>query len=339
VAIKLSISDSVGNLYDEINWDYAVIERINRNDLKVSLIPFNLGRVLSRVDDPDNFLLEPGDVINVFSVNDIRVPVSKRRIVVRVEGEVKQPGIYQATQNETMESLIKRAGGLTHDAYLFGTSFYREDVRKSQIDNIDKLLRKLEYESSGQLVQASQSLGGSSDPMITQARILSAQQAQRQALERIRSIKPEGRIALNLEPQAINFLNKLPEIRLQNGDRIVIPNRPDFIYVYGAVNTESALIYKNGLTVKEYLQLAGVSAAADRDSVILVRADGSALTSNGSWFNSVNSVKVMPGDSIVMPDKLDREASWSAIVRNAKDVTQIFYQLGLGAAGLKALGY
>ena len=51
------------------------------------------------------------------------------------------------------------------------------------------------------------------------------------------------------------------------------------------------------------------------------------------------SMKVMPGDSIVMPDKLDREAAWSAVVRNAKDITQIFYQLGLGAAGLKALGY
>jgi protein involved in polysaccharide export with SLBB domain len=334
-----SVAESVGNLYDEINWDYAVIERVNRKDLSVSLVPFSLARVLGNDKDPDNQLLQAGDVVTVFSVNDMRVPISKRRIMVRVEGEVAQPGIYQAKPGDTLATVLQRAGGLTHDAYLFGSAFYREDVRKSQVDNLDKLVRRLEAESSAQLAQASQSLGASSDAAISQARILAAQQAQRQALERIRSLKPEGRIALGLEPQLYNYIDRLPDIRLQNGDRFIIPTRPDFVYVYGAVNTESALIYKNGQTVADYLSAAGVGSGADRDSVILIRADGSALTSNGNWFGSINSAKVMPGDAIVMPDKLDREAAWSALVRNAKDVTQIFYQLGLGAAGLKALGY
>jgi protein involved in polysaccharide export with SLBB domain len=334
-----SVAETVGNLFDEINWDYAVIERVNRKDLSVSLVPFNLARVLHNEKDPDNQLLQAGDVITVFSVNDMRVPVSKRRIMVRVEGEVAQPGIYQAKPGDTLAIVLQRAGGLTHDAYLFGSAFYREDVRKSQVDNLDKLVRRLEAESSSQLAQASQSLGASSDAAISQARILAAQQAQRQALERIRSLKPEGRIALGLEPQLYNYIDKLPDIRLQNGDRFIIPTRPDFVYVYGAVNTESALIYKADQTVKDYLNAAGVGSGADRDSVILIRADGSALTRNSGWFGSINSAKVMPGDSIVMPDKLDREATWSAVIRNAKDITQIFYQLGLGAAGIKALGY
>jgi polysaccharide export outer membrane protein len=334
-----SVAESVGNGYDEINWDYAVIERVNRKDLSVSLLPFNLAHVLNDAKDPDNHLLQAGDVVTVFSVNDMRVPVSKRRIMVRVEGEVAQPGIYQAKPGETLSTLLQRAGGLTYDAYLFGAAFYREDVRKSQTENLDKLVRRLEAESGAQLAQASQSLGASSDAAISQARILAAQQAQRQALERIRTLKPEGRIALGLDPQLHNYIDKLPEIRLQNGDRFIIPARPDFVYVYGAVNTESALIFKAGQTIKDYLNAAGVGTGADRDSVILIRADGSALTSNGSWFGSINSAQVMPGDSIVMPDKLDREATWSAVVRNAKDITQIFYQLGLGAAGLKALGY
>lgn len=334
-----SVSESVGNLYDEINWDYAVIERINRKDLSVSLLPFNLARVLSNDKDPDNHLLEAGDVVTVFSVTDMRVPISKRRIMVRVEGEVAQPGIYQAKPGETLASVLQRAGGLTHDAYLFGSAFYREDVRKSQIESLDRLVRRLESESSAQLAQASQSLGASSDPALSQARILAAQQAQRQALERIRNLKPEGRIALGLDPQLYNHIDKLPDIRLQNGDRFIIPTRPDFVYVYGAVNTESALIFKAGRNIKDYLDAAGVGSGADRDSVILIRADGSALTSNSGWFGSINSAKVMPGDAIVMPEKLDREATWSALVRNAKDITQIFYQLGLGAAGLKALGY
>ena len=336
---SFNIVDSIGQIYDEINWDYAVIERINQKNLEVKLITFNLGRVLDSNNAPDNYLLEAGDVITIFSSNDMRIPISKRKILVRIEGEVAQPGIYQADSDQTLVSIIKKAGGLTQDAYLFGASFYREEVRKNQTENLSKLLRKLEYETSSQLAQASQSLGAATDSGLAQTRIMAAQQAQKQALERIRTLKPEGRISLGLEPNTFNYLDRLPDIRLQNGDRLIIPSRPDFVYIYGAVNTESALIFKTGKSVKDYLDIAGVGSGADRESVIVIRADGSALTTNGSWFGSVNSIKVMPGDSIVMPDKLDREANWSAIVRNAKDVTQIFYQLGLGAAGLKALGY
>ena len=49
------------------------------------------------------------------------------------------------------------------------------------------------------------------------------------------------------------------------------------------------------------------------------------------------SAEVLPGDSIVVPEKLDRESVWSSLFRNTRDLTQIFYQLGLGAAAIKTL--
>ena len=332
-----SLAESVGNLYDEINWDYALIERLNRQDMSVSLVPFNLGRVLSNPKDPDNQVLQAGDVVTVFSVTDVRVPIAKRRAMVRIEGEVASPGVYQVKPGETLTTVLQRAGGLTHDAYLFGASFYREDVRKSQAENLEKLIRRLEAESSASVAQISQSMGASSDASLAQARILAAQQAQRQSIERVRNLKPEGRIAMDMPPEMYNYINKLPELRLQNGDRFVVPSRPDFVYVFGSVNTESALLFKADQSVEQYLKVAGVSQSADRDGVILIRADGSAVTSTGSWGNPVLSAKVMPGDTIVMPEKLDREAGWSFFIRNTKDITQILYQLGLGAAAYKTL--
>jgi hypothetical protein len=128
----------------------------------------------------------------------------------------------------------------------------------------------------------------------------------------------------------------LPEVRIQNGDRFVVPSRPDFVYVFGSVNTESALLFKQGQNVADYLKVAGMSRGSDHDGVILMRADGSALTSTG-WFGSVMDVRVMPGDSIVLPEKIDRESAWSAVFRNTKDISQILYQLGLGAAAYKTL--
>jgi protein involved in polysaccharide export with SLBB domain len=329
---------TVGDLFDEINWDYAVIERINRKDQSVSLVPFNLSRVLVDAKDPDNQLLEPGDVVTVFSVNDMRVPISKRRVMVRIEGEVMQPGIYQVKPGETLNAILQKAGGLSHDAYLFGSALYREEVLKSQIDNLQKLVRRLETDSGNQLAQLSQSMGASTDANLAQSRIAAAQLAQKQSIARVKSLRPLGRVALGLEPEFFNSIKNLPDIRLQNGDRFVVPPRPDFVYVLGAINTESALVYKPGQSVRDYLKLSGTSSVADKNGVILMRADGSAQTHDGSWFGgSALSVSVMPGDSIVVPDKLDLETIWSSVVRNTKDLTQIFYQLGLGAAALKTL--
>jgi len=183
----------------------------------------------------------------------------------------------------------------------------------------------------------SQSLGASTNPGVVQAKILAAQQAQQGALQRLRNLKPEGRIALGASPSLDNELEQLPKIHLSNNDKIKIPARPDFVYVFGSVNTESALIYKKDWSVADYLQVAGVGNAADKNASILIRADGTALTGNSFWSNAVLNAKVLPGDTIVLPEKADQETIWSTVVRNTMDYTQIFYQLGLGAAAIKTL--
>ena len=332
-----TVVDRIGGLIEEVNLDYAVIERINRADLKVTVIPFNLGKVLANSKDAENFELQAGDVITVFSVKDIRVPISRRQVFVRIEGEVNNPGVYQVARGEGLSQLIQKAGGMTAEAYLFGAGFYREEVKKNQQENLSKLLRRIESESSGALAQASQSIGASSDSTTIQAKIAALKQSQQQSIERVRSLKPEGRISLGLPADNSEVLDNLPDIRLNQGDKLYLPSRPDFVYIFGSVNTESALIYKAGLTVADYIQKAGTSMGANKDGVILMRADGSAVTNQSSWRNDVLSVKVMPGDTIVMPEKLDRESVWSVFVRNTKDFTQILYQLGLGAAAIKTL--
>lgn len=332
-----TLASRIGNLLEEVNLDYAVIERVNPKDLSLQLIPFNLGNVLKDAADPDNQLLQPRDVVTVFSATDVRVPLAKRRVFVRVEGEVARPGVYQMVANDTLQTLVDKAGGLTRDAYLFGSAFHREEVRKSQEENLKNLVQRLEAESAGNLNQIAQSSGGASDVAIVQARVQMAQTLRKQSLERLRSLKPAGRIAMNLSPQVSNVVSQLPSIRLESGDRLVVPNRPDFVYVFGSVNTESALLHISGKTVSDYLAQAGLGSGADRDNVILMRADGSAMTNSSSWGNSVMRTAVMPGDSIILPEKLDRESGWSAFTRNAKDITQILYQFGLGVAAYRTL--
>src|SRR5690606_22139365 len=98
--------------------------------------------------------------------------------------------------------------------------------------------------------------------------------AQRQALERLRSLQPTGRIMLGLSPDTA-VLDKLPGLRLENHDRLVVPPKPDFVYVLGAVNTESALIHESGRSVSHYLDQSGLTGGADLDEIFVMRADGS----------------------------------------------------------------
>jgi protein involved in polysaccharide export with SLBB domain len=303
----------------------------------VNLLPFNLGKMLMSPQGLDDLALEAGDIITVFTSKEIQIPTSRQNAFVRIEGEVNKPGIYPIAPGETLKTLIEKAGGTTPEAYLFATGLFREEVKKSQQRNMDKLLRKMEAESSAAVAQITQSGGASADPATLQAKVQSVQQAQRQSLERFRMLKPEGRISLSINPSLNVTAENFPSLRLENGDRISIPPRPDFIQVFGSVNTESALVYRESLSVKDYISLAGVGGSADLNGAILVRADGSAMTNQSYWGNDVLSAQVLPGDTIVMPEKFDRESGWSQTVRNAKDFTQVLYQLGLGAAAIKTL--
>jgi protein involved in polysaccharide export with SLBB domain len=332
-----NLADKVGNVNDSVNLDYAVIERYSRNSLQVSLLPFNLGKILANPKGEDDLILEQGDVITVFSHKDIQVPKARRQAFVRIEGEVNNPGIYTVGPSDNLRTLIEKAGGTTPDAYLFAMSLFREEVKKNQTRNKEKLLRKMESESTASISQIVQSGGGSADLGALQNKIQSLQTIQKQSLERFRSLKPEGRISLSLPQRSDISKSDLPLIRLENADRIHIPPKHDFIQIFGSVNTESALVFSAGLKVKDYLAMAGTSNSADFNGIILVRADGSAMTNQSYWINDVLSAAVLPGDTIVLPEKFDTESVWSQSVRTARDFTQVLYQLGLGAAAIKTL--
>lgn len=329
---ETTLAQRIGNLIDEINFDYAVIERVDRDKVEVKLLPFNLGEALDNPSSPENLALKPGDVLTVFSVNDVRVPQAKRQVYVRVEGEVKRPGIYQMKQGDSLPQLIEKAGGLTEDAYLFGTAFYREQVRQDQLANLNQLVRKLEMQTQTQLSSSAASASVNDNAV----RIQAEQQAQKQAIDRLRNLKPTGRIMLGLNPEHAST-SALPTLRLESQDRLVVPARPDFVHVLGSVNTEASLIWKPGSKVRDYLEVSGLTSGADKDELFVIRADGSVLSNNGSWFGSVARAEVQPGDLIVLPEKTDHESGWSVFTRNAKDITQIIYQFSLGAAALKTL--
>lgn len=334
------IAARIGNLIAPINWDYAVVERVNRADLSTKLIPFNLGAVFSNPTGQDNVQLQPGDTVTIFSQEDVAVPMDKRQVFVRVEGEVKVPGVYQMTAGDTLQSLIAKAGGPTGNAYLFGTGFFREEVKKEQQANLQRAADRLEAQVRSEQSAQAANLAAKSP---TEAAALAAQfETQRRLAEeriaRFRRLQPTGRIAFGLDPNERSFA-RLPQVTLQNGDRLVVPSKPAFVHVFGAVYVEASPLWKPNSRVKDYLQLAGTTSDADIDNAFVLRVDGTVVSSEsqGWFFGKIGGLEIMPGDTIVVPEKLDKQTAWTKFTQGAREWTQILANFGLGAAAVKTL--
>jgi len=317
-----------------VNFDYATIKRLNPATLRTELLTFNLGKAIAQ-DPAANLSLQSGDIVTVYNSADIALPVEKRLQQVTLEGEVNIPGTYQLLPGETLPQLIRRAGGLTPNAFLYGATFTRESTRAQQQENLDKAVRRAEADLGNQSATLLQNQSQSAkDQSVIQAQM----EQQKQQAARLRSLKASGRIALEVAPQA----KQLPTLKLENGDRISIPTSPDFVGVQGEVMAENAFLYRPGETVGSYLERAGVTRDADLDNVMLIRANGSVESGRMqgglfSWMGDITGRTVYPGDTVFVPAKVDRRTNYTRFIEGAKDWTSIFYQFGLGAAGLKTL--
>jgi protein involved in polysaccharide export with SLBB domain len=310
----------------EIDWSYAVIERMDPQTLTTSLVPFNPGQLILSHDASQNLPLDPGDVVTVFSQADIRVPQAERTKFVRLEGEFKHAGIYSVLPGETLPQLIERAGGLTPAAYLFGSNFTRESTRVLQQLRLNDYLQNLELEIDRATIAASASVG-TADPQ--------AVAASRSLVARFRSIRATGRIVLNIPLNAT--IGSLPNMPLEDGDRFVVPSKPSTVNVVGAVYDQNSFLFKRTEEVKGYLRLAGgPTQSADSKDSFIIRADGSVVSKrsqSGVFGNTFESSHLEAGDTVIIPEKVPRPSA----LRNFINYTQIFSQLALGAAAIAVL--
>ncbi len=330
------VLNEVKNLLEEINWDYAVVERLDAKEIRSQLIPFNLGLALRDKDPSANIELMAGDIVTIFGVNDLAVPLEKRTQYIRISGEVKVPGVYQIQPGETLDQVMLRAGGLAQNAYPYATVFLRESVRQQQQANLDIAIRRLEAETNSQNIAALQNnRAGDKAGEFLQAQIAN----QRALLANLQSQRVTGRIALEMNPQNPVF----PPVLLQDGDQVTVPYKPSFVSVFGAVTAETTLLHRANYSVREYLERTAPTPDADTSSVVIIRADGTTETNstfNQSLFSSGNNTvdkKLNPGDSVYVPQLLDKRSGYTKFVEGVKDWTTILYQFGLGAAGLKVL--
>ncbi len=314
----------------EIDWDYAVIERINPKTLKTDLLPFDLGKLVIDHDATQDLALEPGDIVSIFSQADIRVPISEETKLVRLEGEFVHAGVYSVQPGETLRDLVRRAGGLTPNAYLYGSQFTRVSARALQQARIDEYVQSLSLsiQRSAIMLAVASTNGGQAGT--------AAQGGEQSLLASLRQIRATGRIVLAFHPDS-SGVDSIPAIPLEDGDRFVVPHTPDTVNVVGAVYDQNSFLFKAGSRAGAYLRRAGgPTREADRRHEFVIRADGEVVSRDtiwDGWEDAFSSLRIYPGDTIVVPEKTLKLPAMVGFM----NWSSLFSQFALGAAALSVM--
>jgi len=327
--VELKPSDSVddaltyvGGLSTVADATRLTVERLSdRNDRRVAEL---------ELPRDGSLKVSNGDVLRAFNGVSAALPQAKQYKRVRVEGEVARPGDYVLPPTNTLADAIQAAGGFTSQAFVFGTDFTRESVRKVQEVQYDRALRDLETDftrnTSSQKVTTAENAQALTQSQVNTSRLI----------ERLRAIRPTGRIVLDLDTAA----QSLPALPVEDGDRLYIPPHPNTVGIFGSVFNGGSYLLKSEDSIDDVLQLAGgPTRGADTESIFVIRANGSVISArsiSGGWLSlgsPMRNVKALPGDTVFVPEEMNK----ISFMQEAKDWTQILYQFGLGAAALKTI--
>ncbi len=306
-------------LSDNKNLDSEKIKNIEES-LKGKYITVYLYDLLIKYDDSKNVKLNPGDVVIISKTYKTEKTPS-----VTILGEVKHPGKYEITENTNLVDIIKKAGGYTDNAFPQGLIFIRESAKRLQKERLEVAMTTLEEE----FIKSTKQITFSNEEEKQTA--LMAVQEQKSLLQIMRK-KAEfglGRIALDI-PQTLQELETSNQnIRLEDGDTIIVPSRPNYVLVLGDVYNQISLPYIKGYKLKDYLNMVGGTAKnADKKNIYIIKANGRVVSaqSYGRSFllwSGIEDYQLSEGDTIVVPSELKIPIMWRPLI---KDVVQIIFQ-------------
>ncbi len=264
------------------------------------------------LNEDKNFRLQAYDAIFVPKIKD-----ATDLSTVTISGEVRYPGTYRMRAGEHLSDLVERAGGFTHKAYFHGARFISKRAKAVQAESLHRMVEELEIRVSQALATAAQTMDGGDDARATEA----AKLGLASLIERLRKIEPQGRVTVRLTNLA-SFRGSPQDFVLEDGDSLDIPTAPSFVAVVGSVYSPGSFLHHNGLVVADYLKKSGgPTSSADTDRIYIIKASGEVLSkaSTGVFTKPLGRVTPMPGDTIVVPEDVER-VPYLRLVKGVSDV-------------------
>jgi protein involved in polysaccharide export with SLBB domain len=262
------------------------------------------------IDEFDEFQMVDGDVV-LFNA-DIRPQV----LSIQISGSYLGPSFYTVDTNTRLLDILSHIEVDPNQANYGAIYIKRESVVQQQKMLIDESLNRLERS----IFTAPASSDGEARIRAQEAQLVS------QFVARARLIEPLGKVILSEN-------GKVANIRLEQGDEIVIPAQTDLIQVSGEVLMPQAIVYNPNATVRDYVAWAGgFSERANDERIAVVRANGLTIfiDSQSSWLADDNEHSLQAGDQILVLPKIDTK-----LLQAVKDITQVVYQIAIAANVVK----
>ena len=238
--------------------------------------------------------------------------------VVEITGEIKRPGIYSISENETLSSLVTRAGGYRNNSYTYGSQIYRESIAELQDVNKEKIYNDLiKYIATAAKTNQQQSIQDSSLPFI---------------LNEYKNTKSLGRIQAEFDIEKISLDPTLDTV-LKDQDKIVVSSFDNQVHVFGEVMNPGSFRYKSSLNFEDYISAGGgISDFADKNSIVLILPDGTAKLHQKSLL-SFSETNIYPGSVIYIPRKIGKLNG----LNFAATAAPIFSSLALSIASIASI--
>lgn len=237
----------------------------------------------------------------------------------KISGAVLKPGSYTMAAGETINDLIKKAGGYTENAYQFGAIYLNKDAKK-----INEQSKEILYQEflDNILALSQQNISGFDlTPII-------------KLTEEIKDTEVNGRVVVDLlNEDTIDLYN------IKEGDELFVPERNNVVYVYGETSTEGAVMFSENKGVEYFVDKSGgFKKFADTESIYILHPNGESqlYKSKRNIFESrpKSEIKIYPGSIIFVPRAIDESASRRLATQA---YVSILGNLGIALASLSAI--
>ena len=292
---------------------------LKENDTFQNLLSFANG--FSKDNDYQNIIVKrvssgKSQVLNVtldelnsfnFVDNDSIYIREYKTDTITILGSVMNPGTYKLNRGTTLSEAITFAGGYDSTAYPFGG--YLENIKALEVNNsakerlYDKFITNLI--TNGSTVNQDSGIGD--------------------LLLQLKETEPTGRIIAEFDLDVIKNNASLDTI-LEDGDKLLIPQITQQVFVQGEVGNPGAIRYTPSKGIDFYINKSGgYLKTADEENIFIIHPNGETENMNSSArlsfiFQDSDRKLIYPGSIIYVPQttnfatSLQLASIWAPII-------------------------
>ncbi|SPT70876.1 polysaccharide biosynthesis/export family protein [Anaerobiospirillum thomasii] len=240
------------------------------------------------------FKLSDGDVV------DFVADRKGESVIAKISGAIVGPSRFPVGKDVTLRELLSF---VEVDPNLADTSsiyIRRKSVAMQQQKAINDSLRRLEQSA----LTATSSSVDEAKIRVQEADLI------QDFVKRAGQIEPDGIVVVSRG-------GVVSDIRLEDGDEIIIPQLSDVVLVTGEVMMPKAVTFDEDMSLDDYLGAAGgVSNRADDSNILVAKVNGEV--------GLADDLGIAPGDRVMVMPRFD-----SKNMQLAKDIMQIMYQMAV----------